>query len=83
MVYIAIWNMAVFLLYGFDKLMAVKGGRRVSEFTLVLTAIIAGGVGGASGMIIFHHKISKWKFRIVIPLALIETIGIALYFFSI
>ena len=83
MIYIATWNALVFLLYGFDKLMAVKGRRRVSEFTLVLTAVIAGGVGGAIGMIVFHHKISKWKFRIIIPLALIATVGITLHFFNI
>ena len=83
LIYIAVWNLLVFLLYGADKLVAIKGGRRVPEAWLIITSIIAGGVGGAIGMIVFHHKISKWKFRIIIPLALIGTIGIIIHFFNI
>ncbi len=80
MIYIALWNVFVFLLYGFDKLMAKYRKKRISEFCLVLTAILAGGIGAASGMIVFHHKISKWLFRITVPLALTATVGIIVLF---
>ena len=73
----------MFLLYGFDKLMAKGRKKRVPEAWLIMTSVLAGGVGGAIGMIVFHHKISKWKFRIIIPLALIGTLGIILHFFNI
>ncbi len=66
-----LWNMAVFALYGADKLYAKKNMRRISERTLLSSAFLLGGIGALFGMVVFHHKTSKMKFRIIVPLAVI------------
>ena len=72
---VLVWNIAVFFLYGIDKRKAAKQKWRISEATLILTALLAGGAGAAMGMVIFNHKTSKVKFRIFVPFALILTIA--------
>lgn len=62
------WNLAVFLLYGLDKLFAKSKMRRISEATLLTTAFCLGTPGALFGMIIFNHKTAKMKFRILVPL---------------
>ena len=60
-------NLAVFIMYGIDKGKA-KGGRwRISEKTLVLSAVL-GIVGGLMGMVVFHHKTRKPKFSVGLPI---------------
>ena len=75
MIYIAIWNALVFLLYGVDKLMAKLKKRRIPEMWLIVTAIMSGGIGAAAGMMVFHHKINKWKFYVTTGIALAITFG--------
>ena len=62
-----ILNAAALLLYGLDKLMAVRQGRRIREFILLIAAL-AGALGALAGMVAFHHKTSKVKFRTMVPL---------------
>ena len=69
-----IWNILVFLLYGFDKYCAKKSQRRISEKTLVLSALFEGAIGAIFAMVIFNHKTSKAKFRFLIPLFVIENL---------
>ena len=69
-----IWNVLVFLLYGFDKYRAKKSLRRISEKTLVLSALFQGAIGAMFAMVIFNHKTSKVKFRFLIPLFVIENL---------
>ena len=64
----AVWNFAVFLVYGIDKLLARHGARRISERTLLAFAFFMGAVGAIFGMYIFRHKTRKRKFRILVPL---------------
>jgi len=66
-----IWNIIVMLIYGIDKLLAKMGRRRISEFTLLLCAYLSGGFGAMFGMVLFNHKTSKIKFRLIVPLAII------------
>ncbi|MBE7044410.1 MAG: DUF1294 domain-containing protein [Ruminococcaceae bacterium] len=61
------WNIIVFFLYGIDKLCARSQARRVRERTLLLCAMLAGGLGALFGMVIFNHKTSKPKFRYTVP----------------
>ncbi len=56
---------------GYDKYMAVKKLRRVPENLLLLLAIIGGALGELIGMVVFHHKISKKKFYIGVPLCIL------------
>ena len=66
-----IWNIFVMLLYGFDKMQAKKRGRRVSESTLLLCSFLLGGCGAMFGMILFNHKTSKMKFRLLVPATIV------------
>lgn len=53
-----------FGLFGYDKFMAGRAGRRVSEFHLVLFAALGGGLGGLLGMFVFRHKTAKRSFQL-------------------
>ena len=64
-----IWNIIVACVYAFDKLRAKGGGRRIRERTLLTLAYLLGGVGAMFGMVLFNHKTSKMKFRILVPLS--------------
>lgn len=64
---IIIWNIFVMLLYGTDKILAKMHKRRISEATLLSGAFLMGGVGAMFGMVLFNHKTSKMKFRILVP----------------
>ncbi len=70
-VIILAFNIAVFLLYGFDKLMAKNKKSRIPEFVLLFLALFFGGVGADFGMLVFNHKTSKMMFRIFVPLSVI------------
>jgi uncharacterized membrane protein YsdA (DUF1294 family) len=60
-----------FLLFGFDKWRAGRGGRRISEWTLVLWSAIGGWPGGFVAMRIFRHKTVKGTFQLKFAAALI------------
>ena len=70
-------SIITFVLFGLDKGRAIKHRWRISERTLLLASLF-GGIGGLMGMLFFHHKTRKWKFRILVPLfALIDALVIA------
>lgn len=79
----AVWNIIVFFMYGIDKLKAKRSKWRISENALIVPAFLLGGLGAAFGMIVFNHKTSKIKFRILVPLAFIVNIAflIAVYMY--
>lgn len=54
-----------FIVYGLDKRRAAKGGRRISERTLHLLALLGGWPGALLGQRRFRHKTVKLSFRIV------------------
>lgn len=78
LVAILIWNIIVTIVYGTDKILAKAGARRISESTLLLCAFMLGGVGAIFGMILFNHKTSKIKFRILVPLSAV-IVAVALF----
>ncbi len=49
-------NLLSFLIYGLDKLLAIRRRRRIPEASLLTLAVLAGSVGAMLGMLIFHHK---------------------------
>ena len=63
-------NLFAFLIIGYDKYLAKKQKRRISEKTLLGFAFFGGTIGSGLGMLIFRHKTAKrsylWKFWIII-----------------
>lgn len=75
-VILAVWNIAVFALYGIDKLKAKRNKHRISEKTLILVAALMGALGALIGMSTFRHKTEHAKFTLGVPLLLIVNIAV-------
>ncbi len=71
------WNLIVFLVYGYDKMCAVKGYWRVPELTLLVISFLWGSIGAFLGVFIFNHKTNKWLFRIALPMFLFLQVAFA------
>ena len=74
-------NIITFVVYGIDKWKAMKGRWRISEFTLLLLAVIGGSIGALLGMRVWHHKTKHLKFKYGVPLILLAQLAL-LYFFQ-
>lgn len=68
---VILWNALSFVLYGWDKLCAKQHWRRIPESVLVGVSFLMGSLGALFGMVIWNHKTSKIKFRLLIPLSVI------------
>lgn len=76
-------NSAVFLLYGFDKLLAVLKMRRVPERWLWSAALLGGVIGALAGMLLFRHKTAKTSFQLVLALGILVEVLIVVFFLQI
>lgn len=77
--YIAVYNVVVLLIYGLDKLLAKLKTRRIPERLLLALALFCASFGALSGMVLFHHKISKPRFRYTISFLFILQAGIFMW----
>ncbi len=66
-----IWNLFVLAIYGIDKWKAVRRHWRIPERVLLTLGFMGGGPGAVCGMLLFHHKVGKWTFRILVPMSLV------------
>ena len=64
-------GLSTFLIYGYDKLRAVRGGGRVPEAALLALALIGGALGGSAGMLIWRHKTQHTIFWVAQVLGLV------------
>ena len=62
--FLMIWNLVVFLVYGLDKGKARKGSYRISEKTLLMMTYVGGGLGAWAGGSHFRHKTQKKYFQL-------------------
>lgn len=60
----------------FDKLRAIRHGRRVSEKNLLLLSVIGGSVTMLVTMLLIRHKIRHLKFMLGIPIIIIVQLTI-------
>ena len=74
--YLLIINVITFVVYGLDKLFAIKHKRRIRIITLLGLAFIGGELGGLLAMKIFHHKSRKWYFYVVFAAGIILHIAL-------
>jgi uncharacterized membrane protein YsdA (DUF1294 family) len=63
--WLAASNVAAFLLWGFDKSRARRGGRRVPEATLHLMALVGATPASFLAMWVFRHKTLKTRFKVL------------------
>ena len=75
-----VWNIIVFTMYGIDKQKAKHSSRRISEKTLIFTAVFMGGIGALLGMYLFRHKTKHLKFKITVPFLAILNIAVFFIF---
>lgn len=74
--YQLIINIITFLLMSIDKKRAKKDQWRIKESTFMILALLGGAVGVLLGIVVFHHKQSKKKFYLGVPiLYVINKIG--------
>ena len=64
-------NLVTFIIYGIDKMKAIKNRRRVKESFLFTLVMLGGFAGAFLGMFSFHHKTRKFIFYLVNMIALI------------
>ena len=84
----AVMSIIAFAVYGADKLGAKLNDpknrhTRVPEAVLLGLAFFGGAWGAALGMLVFHHKIRKPRFRILVPIAVILWTAALVIFFLI
>ncbi|MGR9142418.1 DUF1294 domain-containing protein [Rhizobium leguminosarum] len=64
-------NLLVFSIYFMDKQVARHGGRRISERTLLILALIGGSLGALAAQQLLRHKTRKEPFRSILAAILI------------
>ena len=69
--YYAVINIIAFFMFGSDKRKAKKSEWRISESSLIMVSVAGGALGSLLGMQVFHHKIRKLKFQVLVPLMVI------------
>ncbi len=78
---ILFFNSISFIIFGIDKLLAIKAKRRISERILIFFSSFA-PFGSIMGMVIFNHKTSKIKFRFFVPMSVSIHCFVFYYIFS-
>ncbi len=78
LIYLAIMNIAAFLVMGMDKRRARNQGWRIPEKTLFLLSLLGGSLGSLAGMYLFRHKTRHWYFVLGMPLILVAHIVLAI-----
>ncbi len=76
-------NLATFLLYGLDKLLASINTQRIPEKILFATALFGGSAGALSGMYLFRHKTRKTSFQLILALLILVQIVFVIKIFEI
>lgn len=82
LIYVILINIIGFLSMYIDKKKAVSHKWRTKESTLMLIALLGGGIGSFAGMRCFRHKTKHLKFTLGIPVIILIEIFIILYFYT-
>ena len=83
-IYLIFVNLSTFILYGFDKLQAIRTNpniSRVPELNLLFMSLFGGSIGAILSMLIFRHKIKKLSFMLKYFVIIIIQTALLFYFF--
>lgn len=80
-IYLLLINVFTLTLFGYDKDMAEKKKKRVSEKTLLLFTFLGGTLGALLGMRMYKHKTSKASFQIKFFLTVMSQVIVYYYTF--
>ena len=80
-IYLLLINVFTLTLFGYDKDMAEKKKKRVSEKTLLLFTFLGGTLGALIAMRMYKHKTSKTSFQIKFILTVIGQVIVYYYTF--
>jgi len=73
-------NFVAFVLIGYDKRLAIRNKKRISEKALLTWVALGGTIGSSLAMSIFRHKTSKtsylWKFTGIFLIQILIIIGL-------
>ena len=82
-IYLIFINLTSFILYGYDKALALKTHKnisRISENKLLFTTLLGGTITSLIAMLLFRHKIKKVSFIIKFLLVfIIQIVLVILY----
>ncbi len=76
LLWIGVLSAWTFLLFGFDKWRAGRGGARIAEATLCWVSALGGWPGGLLGLVIFRHKSAKGSFQLKFAAAFLVWAGL-------
>ena len=79
--FLLIVNAIAFLLILIDKQKARKNKWRISEATLMFSAVLGGSIGALLGMYTFRHKTKHLKFTLGIPTILVLQIFLVIFLY--
>jgi len=75
LLYLLSINTISFILFSYDKFLAIKNKRRIPEKELFTVSTIGGAFGGLFAILVFNHKISKtffmWRFMFIFLLNIV------------
>ena len=67
-----------FVLYGWDKFLAIYNKSRVPESILLIFAFLGGAFGSLCAMILFEHKVDRKPCTICVPIFLAIQLAIVI-----
>jgi uncharacterized membrane protein YsdA (DUF1294 family) len=78
-------NFIAFIVIGYDKRLAIRNKKRISEKALLTWVALGGTIGSSLAMSLFRHKTSKtsylWKFSGIVFIQILIVFG--LFYFDI
>ena len=78
LIYLALLNIADFVLMAVDKQSAQLHRRRIPETNLLALAVLGGSIGGILAMVLLRHKIRKPAFAVGLPVIALVQLGLVL-----
>lgn len=79
LIYLAVVNVATFITFAVDKLLAIEKRRRIKIATLLILCFLGGSIGGLLAMYTCRHKIRMDYFTIGVPMILVTQIILIFY----